>query len=65
MVFILEQAIARGITFSNIFSVGNSAQIGIEEILEYWDETYKEGISSPIKLLYMEEEHIIIKMIAP
>jgi acetyltransferase len=55
MVFILEQAIARGITFSNIFSVGNSAQIGIEEILEFWDETYVEGSSSPIKLLYMEE----------
>lgn len=55
MVFILEQAIARGITFSNIFSVGNSAQIGIEEILEYWDETYINGHSSPIKLLYMEE----------
>ncbi|MFY8021816.1 MAG: acetate--CoA ligase family protein [Bacteroidia bacterium] len=55
MVFILEQAIARGISFSNIFSVGNSSQIGIEEILEYWDETYQEGKSSPIKLLYMEE----------
>lgn len=55
MVFILEQAIARGISFSNIFSVGNSAQIGIEEILEFWDQTYIEGKSSPIKLLYMEE----------
>jgi len=45
-VFILEEAIVRGIKFSEIFSVGNSAQIGIEEVLEYWDETYQEGKSS-------------------
>ncbi len=55
MVFILETALARGLTFSNLFSVGNSAQVGIEEILEYWDETYQPEMSSSIKLLYMEQ----------
>ncbi len=55
LVFILEQALARGLTFSNIFSVGNSAQIGIEEMLAYWDETYDPEKSASIKLLYMEE----------
>jgi acetyltransferase len=55
MVFLLEEAIPRGLTFSSIFSVGNSAQIGVEEILEYWDATFDSTASSRIKLLYMEE----------
>ena len=54
-VFILEEAIVRGIKFSEIFSVGNSAQIGIEEVLEYWDETYHQGKSSNVKLIYAEQ----------
>ncbi len=54
-VFILEEAIVRGIRFSEIFSVGNSAQIGIEEVLEYWDQTYQPGFSSKVKLIYAEQ----------
>lgn len=57
MVFILEVAIPRGLTFSSIYSVGNSAQIGVEEILEYWDETFDWKTSSRVKLLYMEQIH--------
>jgi acetate---CoA ligase (ADP-forming) len=53
-VFIIEASLPKGLTFSSIFSVGNSAQTGIEDILEYWDTSYREGISSPIKLLYIE-----------
>lgn len=53
-VFIIESAIPKGLTFSGIFSVGNSAQIGIEEIVEFWDLTYQPGASSPTKLLYVE-----------
>jgi acyl-CoA synthetase (NDP forming) len=53
-VFIIESALPKGLTFASVFSVGNSAQTGIEEILEYWDVSYEEGISSPIKLLYIE-----------
>jgi len=53
-VFIIESALPKGLTFSSMFSVGNSAQTGIEEILEYWDTSYEPGISSPIKLLYVE-----------
>jgi len=55
MVFILEVAIPRGLTFSSIFSVGNSAQIGVEEVLEFWDESFNPETSSNIKLLYLEE----------
>ncbi|MBQ6572791.1 MAG: CoA-binding protein, partial [Bacteroidales bacterium] len=53
-VFIMEAAVKRGLTFSNVFSVGNSAQIGVEDVLEYLDRTYVPGISSPVKLLYVE-----------
>jgi acetyltransferase len=53
-VFIIESALPKGLAFSSVFSVGNCAQTGIEEILEYWDSSYESGISSPIKLLYVE-----------
>lgn len=54
MVFLLETAIPRGLKFRDIFSVGNSAQVGVEDVLQYWDETFDERTSSKIKLLYME-----------
>lgn len=55
MVYILEMAIPRGLKFRDIFSIGNSAQIGVEDILEYWDQTFDPITSSKIKLLYMEK----------
>ena len=55
MVYILEMAIPRGLKFKNIYSIGNSAQIGIEDLLEYWDVTFDPLTSSRIKLLYMEK----------
>ena len=53
-VFIIEAAMATGLTFSSVYSVGNSAQIGIEEILEHLDTTFDSKTSSTIKLLYIE-----------
>lgn len=53
--FILEYAIPLGLQFSSIFSVGNSAQIGVEEVLQYWDETFDEKTSSKVKLVYIEK----------
>jgi acetate---CoA ligase (ADP-forming) len=53
-VFIFESAISKGLNFSSVFSVGNSAQTGVEEILEYWDITFDPGTSSRIKLIYVE-----------
>jgi len=53
-VFIMESAIPNGIRFSSVFSVGNSAQVGVEEVLKYLDETYEHGKSSRVKLLYIE-----------
>ena len=52
--FIMEAGIPNGLSFANVFSVGNSAQIGVEDILAYLDETYDANTSSPVKLLYLE-----------
>ncbi len=53
-VFIMESAVPNGLSFNSVWSVGNSAQTGVEEVLEYLDETYTEGQSSKVKLLYIE-----------
>jgi len=53
-VFIMESAIPNGVSFSSIFSVGNSAQMGVEDVLKYLDETYDSKLSSNVKLLYIE-----------
>ncbi|HHN48230.1 MAG TPA: CoA-binding protein [Bacteroidales bacterium] len=52
--FIMEAGIPKGLTFSSVFSVGNSAQTGVEEVLEYLDENFDTQHSSRIKLLYIE-----------
>lgn len=36
-VFIMESAILNGLRFSNVYSIGNASQTGVEEILEYMD----------------------------
>jgi acetate---CoA ligase (ADP-forming) len=53
-VFILEAAITIGLPFSSVWSVGNSAQIGVEDVLEHLDLTYDPATSSEIKLMYIE-----------
>ncbi len=52
--FIMEAAIPNGLKFANVFSVGNSAQIGVEEVLQYMDESFDKKSSSKVKLLYIE-----------
>ncbi len=53
-VFIMEAGVPKGLKFNSVYSVGNSAQIGVEEVLKHLDETYEEGKSSKVKLLYIE-----------
>jgi len=53
-VFIFESAIPKGVNFSSVFSVGNSAQTGVEDVLEYWDNTFDPETSSKVKLIYVE-----------
>jgi len=53
-VFIIESAMSKGLNFSSVWSVGNSAQLGVEDVLEYLDETFDAENSSKVKLLYIE-----------
>lgn len=53
-VFIIETGMKKGLTFSNVFSVGNSAQTGVEDLLEYLDDTFDPEKSAHVKLLYLE-----------
>ena len=52
--FIIESALPKGLSFRSVFSVGNSAQTGVEEVLEFWDLNYDPATSSSIKLIYVE-----------
>lgn len=52
--FIMENGIPKGLSFARVFSVGNSAQMGVEDILKYMDETFDPAISPKVKLLYLE-----------
>ena len=53
-VFIMESGIPKGLHFASVFSVGNSAQNGVEEILEFMDEVFNPETSTRVKLLYVE-----------
>lgn len=52
--FIMELGIPRGLTFAEVYSVGNSAQTGVEEVVKYLDMSYDPDTSSPVVLLYIE-----------
>ncbi|MCX6248570.1 MAG: acetate--CoA ligase family protein [Bacteroidetes bacterium] len=52
--FIMEAGIPNGLTFASLFSVGNSAQMGVEDVLQYLDETFDPEKSSRVKLIYIE-----------
>ncbi|MEZ4881034.1 MAG: acetate--CoA ligase family protein [Flavobacteriaceae bacterium] len=53
-VFIMEAGMALGVSFANVFSVGNAAQTGVEDILEYMDENFNAEKDPLVKLLYLE-----------
>lgn len=53
-VFILESAVAKGLQFNSVWSIGNGKQIGIEDVLQYMDEHFNPETDSKVKLLYIE-----------
>ena len=53
--FIMEAGIPKGLTFNNVYSVGNSAQMGVEEVLQYMDENFDPDKDPKVKLLYLEK----------
>lgn len=60
-VFIMEAALSTGLSFSNIYSIGNASQISAEDILEHMDLNFNEN-SPKVKLLYMESIHNPVKL---
>lgn len=53
--FIIESALMKGLRFSSVWSVGNSKQLGVEDILEYMDRNFNPATDSKIKMLYIEQ----------
>jgi len=53
-VFIMEAGLQKGLSFNHVFSVGNSALMGVEDVLAWLDESHVEGESSTVKMLYFE-----------
>ncbi|NPA46707.1 MAG: acetate--CoA ligase family protein [Chlorobi bacterium] len=52
-VFIMEAAVGLGLRFNSVWTVGNAAQIGVEDVLEYLDAQYAEGTRKTI-MIYAE-----------
>lgn len=51
--YVMECASVRGLSFGTVINLGNSIQLGVEDLLEVYDENYKQG-SDKILMLYME-----------
>ncbi|MBR4535345.1 MAG: acetate--CoA ligase family protein [Bacteroidales bacterium] len=54
-VFIKEYGMSNCLKFNSVWAVGNSAQLGIEDVLEHLDETFDPEKSSRVIMLYMEK----------
>lgn len=54
-VFIKEYGMSNGLKFNSVWAVGNSAQLGIEDVLEHLDNTFDPEKSSRVIMLYMEK----------
>ncbi|OFZ09441.1 MAG: CoA ligase [Bacteroidetes bacterium RIFOXYB12_FULL_41_6] len=66
--FIMEAGIPNGLQFANVYSVGNSAQLGVEDILQHMDEHFNAETDSHVKLLYLEnidKPDLLLKHAAP
>ena len=53
-VFLLEAGMQMGLKFAGVYSVGNGAQVDVEDVLEHLDRTFDPVKDSRIKLLYLE-----------
>lgn len=52
--FVMEVGIPKGLKFAHVYSVGNSAQMGVEEIIKHMDENFNAKTDPKVKLLYLE-----------
>ncbi|MDR2385683.1 MAG: acetate--CoA ligase family protein [Tannerella sp.] len=53
-IFLMESAIRMGLRFNSVWSIGNGAQITVEDVLEYMDNNFNPETDSKIKILYIE-----------
>src|SRR5208283_1401763 len=51
--YVMEQAELRGLKLESVFSMGNSAQLCVEDVVEMLDESFNET-SAKVKLIYLE-----------
>jgi acetyltransferase len=51
--YVMERGHHRGLSFGNVINLGNSIQVGVEDLVHLYDENYGPD-SAPILLLYME-----------
>jgi acetyltransferase len=51
--YVMERASLRGLSFGNVINLGNSAQMGVEDLLQIYDENYGPG-NARILMIYME-----------
>lgn len=52
--FIMDIGKQQGLHFNHCWAVGNSAQLGIEDLLEYHDEVFDPKTSSKVIMMYIE-----------
>ncbi|MDR1737887.1 MAG: acetate--CoA ligase family protein [Candidatus Symbiothrix sp.] len=52
--YIIEASMRMGLRFNSMWSIGNAAQITVEDVLEYMDIRFDPAVDSKIKLLYIE-----------
>lgn len=52
--FIMESTLSKGLSYASIYSVGNAAQTGVEDMVAHLDNTFNPDTSSHTLLLYME-----------
>ena len=52
--YLTETSIRMGLRFNSMWSIGNAAQITVEDVLEYMDEHFNPETDPKIKLLYIE-----------
>ncbi len=52
--YIIESSMRMGLRFNSVWSVGNGAQISVEDVLEYMDKGFNPETDSKIKFLYVE-----------
>jgi len=52
--YIIESSVRMGLRFNSMWSIGNGAQITVEDVVEYMNLNFNPETDSKIKLLYIE-----------